>query len=97
MAATIDGTLRRIDGQIERLWEEREQIRAWGLYAAPRFITRIARRWTWWWTEDEWKARPREPWDPTSDESDTAPDGIKRPDADKKHGKKGWGKRAGSG
>ncbi len=100
MAANIDGMLRRIDGQIERFWDERERIRAWGAYAAPSFIQRIAKRWTWWWVEEEWKVNPHKPWDPFEDESDTAPDGIKRPEkaSETKDGKKKkWGKRAGSG
>ncbi len=98
MAMVIDGTLRRIDGQIERYWEERERIRAWGAYAAPSFITRIAKRWTWWWIEGEWKENPRKPWDPFEDEDDAAKDGIKRTEPDKKKDPKktGYGKRAGS-
>ncbi|MDJ0521188.1 MAG: hypothetical protein QNJ90_03855 [Planctomycetota bacterium] len=96
-AMVIDSVLRRLDGQIERYWEERERIRAWGTYGSPRFIKRIARRWTWWWIEDEWKLNPRKPWDPFEDESDTTPDGRKTAEPEKDPKKKGYGKRAGSG
>ena len=100
MAMVIDGTLRRIDGQIERYWEERERIRAWGAYASPQFIERIAKRWTWWWIEEEWKDNPRKPWDPFEDETDATPDGMKKPtkaEDEKDPKKSGYGKRAGSG
>jgi hypothetical protein len=96
MAMVIDGTLRRIDGQIERFWEERERIRAWGAYASPQFIERIAKRWTWWWIEGEWKDNPRKPWDPFEDESDATPTGMKKKAEEPKDpNKSGYGKRAG--
>lgn len=98
MAADIDGTLRAMDGQVERLWEERERIRAWGAFGSPGFITKVARYWTWWWTSGEWRTQPREPWDAHEDEADDTPSGMKPPaEGEKKDGKQGWGKRAGSG
>ena len=97
LAMMIDGVLRRIDGQIERFWEERERVRAWGAFAAPSFIERIAKCWTWWWIEGEWKSNPREPWDPFEDESDATKDGRKPETPEKDAEKKGYGKRAGSG
>lgn len=95
MASVIDGTLRRIDGFIEREWKETARIRAWGIYAAPSFIDRTARRWTWWWKTGEWKTNPQRPWDPHEEVDDMA-DGYKRPGAKKKKKKGGYSKPAGS-
>ncbi len=94
MASVIDGTLRRIDGFIEREWKETAKIRAWGIYAAPSFIERTAKRWTWWWKHDEWKTNPQKPWDP-HEEIEGMEDGYKRPG--KKRKPRGYDKPAGSG
>ena len=75
------------------------KISSTGFYAGQSFITRTAKRWTWWWESGEWKSKPRKPWDPFEDESDDTPDGRKKPAPAKKDPKEGqgFGKRAGSG
>lgn len=98
MAMTIDGTLREIDGWIERFWEEEQRIRAWGVGASPDFIRRIAKRWIYWWLEDVWKDEPREPWDPMVDAKDALEgDALEGEGTEKKPEKKpgGFTKRAG--
>ena len=97
MAMVIDAILHKIDGFIERSCKERGQIKSTGFYAGQSFITRTAKRWTWWWESGEWQSNPQKPWDPFEDESDETPSGMKSPE--KKDPKKGTGfqKRAGSG
>jgi len=87
----IDGTLRKIDGWIERKWKENKVIKH---HSTSSFVTGIAKRWTYWWMEDVWKDDPMKPWDPTEDESDDTADGRKAPEK-KKRKKSGYGKRAG--
>jgi hypothetical protein len=98
MAMAIDAVLHKIDGFIERSCNERGQIKSTGVYAGISFITRTAKRWTWWWESGEWQTNPQPPWDPFEDESDETPDGRKAPEAPKDPKKgSGFGKRAGSG
>ena len=98
MAMQIDAVLHKIDGFMERSIGETGTIKSTGHYAAPSFIRRTGKRWTWWWESGEWQENPKKPWDPFEDESDETPDGRK-PTEPKKDPKKGSGfkKRAGSG
>jgi hypothetical protein len=98
MASVIDGTLRLIDGFIEREFKETARIRAWGIYAAPSFIERIAKRWTWWWENEEWRTNPRTPWDPHEEVEGEMKDGYRRPGegASKSDKKPAYSKPAGS-
>ena len=99
MAMQIDAVLREIDGFMERTCREREQIRSTGVFAGQSFMTRIAKRWTWWWESGEWQTNPKKPWDPFDDESDDSATGMKPLESKKTDKKKGggFGKRAGSG
>jgi hypothetical protein len=93
MASVIDGTLREIDGYIENEYKELRRIRAWGLDAAPSFIERTAKRWTWWWENEEWRTNPRDAWDPHDDPEN--PKGEKDKEAPKKKVGGGYDKPAG--
>ena len=102
MAMQIDDLLRELDGFMERICKEREQIRSTGVFAGQSFMTRIAKRWTWWWESGEWQTNPQKPWDPFEDETDDTATGMKPVETTKdpkKGPKKGRGfeKRAGSG
>lgn len=96
MAMQVDAVLREIDGFMERTCREREQIRSTGVYAGQSFMTRIAKRWTWWWESGEWQTNPQKPWDPFEDESDDTDTGMKPTESKKKKKGGGFAKRAGS-
>jgi len=91
MCGAIDNLLRRIDGVIERKFYEENHIRA---SSQPSFITGIAKRWVWWWSNEEWKNTPREPYDPFSESIESIKEAAKAK-KHKKTTKKGFGKRAG--
>jgi hypothetical protein len=93
-AAVIDGLLRSIDGQVERFWKHTERVRAWGIYAAPSFIKRVAGYWNWWWSSGEWSKTPRAPWVPQEDGTDTPRAGAPAAKPPQRH--QGWRKPAGS-
>lgn len=104
MAMQVDALLHKIDGFIERACNEEGKVSSTGFYAGQSFITRTAKRWTWWWESGAWQSTPLKPWDPFEDESDDTPEGQKKTDTPNKKPKnedpkkgRGFGRRAGSG
>ncbi len=95
MLGAVDNVLRKIDGWIERRWEEEKRIQH---FSTPSFVMGIMRRWTYWWENDVWKDDPRDPWDPHVDDWDD-PDRKKAKAAAKKKEEerkaKGFSKPAG--
>ena len=91
-AGQIDSTLRKIDGWMERYWDEEKTVQ---VTTPPDTVLGFAKRWTVWWAKDYWKKSPMEIWDPMVDKFRFEMTDEEKRDARKKRkaGKKGWDKR----